>query len=159
MDLSAFLDTHGPALRLYARQWSRDAHSAEDAVQDGLVSCWRVDPVLGSLPTIYVAVRNAAINLTRGQRRREWREHATVNRNEYWFDCPLSARERDVAIQAALTHLPIEQRECVILHLWGMQTFAQVGAIQDCSANTAASRYRYAIQALKLHLAEEAIVL
>jgi DNA-directed RNA polymerase specialized sigma24 family protein len=37
----------------------------------------------------------------------------------------------------------------VVLHIWGELTFGQVAEILNVSANTAASRYRYAISKLR----------
>ncbi|MGY8716457.1 MAG: RNA polymerase sigma factor, partial [Verrucomicrobiia bacterium] len=45
--------------------------------------------------------------------------------------------------------LPSEQREVVVLKVWGGLTFAQIAEQLDLSANTAASRYRYALTKLR----------
>ena len=49
----------------------------------------------------------------------------------------------------ALTMLPPEQREVLSLKIAGELTFAQIGEVLSVSQNTAASRYRYALE--KLH--------
>ncbi len=149
--LTRLLDDHGPALRLYARQWLADVSAADDAVQEALVSCWRTDPGLTTMavPGVFVAVRNAAMNLSRGERRRATREDLAASREHSSFVCPLADGELRGLIDQALDRLPIEQREAVTLHLWAGLTFAQVGEIIGCSINTAASRYRYALIALR----------
>ena len=38
------------------------------------------------------------------------------------------------------------------MKIWGEQTFAEIGEILGISQNTAASRYRYGLEALKRHL-------
>jgi len=48
--------------------------------------------------------------------------------------------------------LPDEQREVVILKIWNELTFAEIAQILEISQNTAASRYRYALGALKKNL-------
>jgi RNA polymerase sigma-70 factor (ECF subfamily) len=45
--------------------------------------------------------------------------------------------------------LPSEQREVVVLKIWGGLTFAQIAEQLELSAHTAASRYRYALSKLR----------
>ena len=49
----------------------------------------------------------------------------------------------------ALGALPAEQREVIALKIDGELTFAQIGLAMGTSANTAASRYRYALEKLR----------
>ena len=42
----------------------------------------------------------------------------------------------------------------VTMKLWGERTFAEIGEALDISLNTAASRYRYGIEALRKQLAK-----
>ena len=50
---------------------------------------------------------------------------------------------------AALDHLPRDQREVLVMKIWNELTFAEIGEALAISQNTAASRYRYALAALK----------
>ena len=56
---------------------------------------------------------------------------------------------RDEALKSALATLPPEQAEVVHLKIHENMTFAQIGALVGCPANTAASRYRYACEKLR----------
>ena len=60
--------------------------------------------------------------------------------------------EAGLALQSALAELPDEQREIMILRVWGQLTFEEAAAALDISPNTAASRYRYALAKLKERL-------
>ena len=148
--LSRLLDDHGGALRLYARQWLGDAAAADDAVQEALVACWQRDPGLTAtaLPQVFVAVRHAALNLGRGERRRDTRERQVAADQHTCFFCPQPAEDLREEVERALAQLPGAQREAVTLHLWGGLTFAEIGEVLGCNTNTAASRYRYALAAL-----------
>ena len=55
---------------------------------------------------------------------------------------------------AALASLPDEQREVVILHIHGELKFREIAEMLGVSSNTAQSRYRYALSALRKLLAE-----
>ena len=65
------------------------------------------------------------------------------------------AEEEDTAqhVTAALRRLPREQRDVIVLRTWGHLTFRAVAEVTGISINTAQSRYRYGIAALKKRLA------
>jgi RNA polymerase sigma-70 factor (ECF subfamily) len=52
-------------------------------------------------------------------------------------------------VAAALRSLPEEQRSVAHLKLWGGLTFEEIAHTQNIPLNTAASRYRYAIEKLR----------
>ncbi len=149
--LSRLLTDHGDTLRLYARQWLRDVSSAEDALQEALVGCWQRDPGLTctSLAQVFVCVRNAALNLGRSERRRDVRESRSVSEQSPCFAGPEAMIDLRDEVQMAMARLPTAQREVVTLHVWAGLTFAEISEVLGCSANTAASRYRYARDALR----------
>lgn len=57
------------------------------------------------------------------------------------------------AVQTALDRLPPTQAQVVVLKVWERLTFAEIGQLLGVSANTAASRYRYALDKLSHSLA------
>ncbi len=58
-------------------------------------------------------------------------------------------------LRYALSCLPYEQREVIVLHLRGEMTFKTIAALQDVSINTAQGRYRYGLEKLRLLLDSE----
>jgi RNA polymerase sigma-70 factor (ECF subfamily) len=63
--------------------------------------------------------------------------------------------EADAAVREAVMGLPVEQREVVVLHVWGGLTFEEVGRTVGVPTNTAASRYRYALEKLRTAMSDE----
>jgi RNA polymerase sigma-70 factor (ECF subfamily) len=61
-------------------------------------------------------------------------------------------QERVGEIETALRELSAEQREVLTLKIWGERTFEQIGLHLEISPHTAASRYRYALGALRKRL-------
>ena len=55
----------------------------------------------------------------------------------------------DDTLTAAVAALPITQREVIALKVDGGLTFAEIAAVLGTSINTAASRYRYALEKLR----------
>lgn len=147
-----------PKLLLYARQWVQSAADAEDVVQNAFVRFWRRQPSAAAehYPLLFSAVRSSAIDLLRSQDRRVRRENddrAEVLREDVpCFDPGTENHERAEAIETALGRLPQAQREVIVLKIWGDLTFAQIAQTLGESINTIASRYRYAIEALRRHI-------
>jgi len=72
-------------------------------------------------------------------------------------DCGNPAKVAEVVEEiaravAALTKLPSEQREVVSLRVYGEFTFREVARLLGIPINTAKSRYRYALSALRKEL-------
>ncbi|ACB74936.1 RNA polymerase sigma factor [Opitutus terrae] len=148
---------HGSRLLLCARQWTPSLADAEDVVQEGFVRYWKHQRHLGGDPfaLVLTSVRRAALDRARSDARRAQREDhygQEGSGDAPFFAVGAEADERTRAVEAALRQLPAEQREVLVLKLWGELTFAEIARELDLSPNTAASRYRYALGALKEHL-------
>lgn len=145
----------GPKLLLCARQWTRSVADAEDVVQEAFVRFWRHQRGLPGEPMalLVTSVRRAAIDLARRENRRAVREEkAWDGLDVSCFHASLDGDERRTALEAALRRIPPEQREVLVLKIWGELTFEQISCELELSPNTAASRYRYALAALRKEL-------
>jgi len=67
----------------------------------------------------------------------------------------LVCNEQLALLSSAMAELPFEQREIVMLHLHGRMTFLAIAKAAQISANTAKSRYRYAMDKLRVTLNSE----
>ena len=161
-----WLAEHGGKLLLFARQQTRRAEDAEDALQEALIKlAKKVDTgsfVGGQeawLPFLYTQIRREAIDMGRRNDRRRKREETVVEdercgevREDAWFQSAGYGDERDQMIEVALKDLPKKFSEVITMKVWGERTFAEIGEILGISLNTAASRYRYGIEALRKKL-------
>ena len=148
---------YGPKLLLCARQWTRSAADAEDVVQEAFVRFWRHQRDLPGEPMalLVTSVRRAAFDLARREGRRAVREDRAAGGPDdgvAFFQCSLDGDERRAAIEEAMQHIPAEQREVLMLKIWGELTFEQIATELQLSPNTVASRYRYALGALRQEL-------
>jgi RNA polymerase sigma-70 factor (ECF subfamily) len=64
----------------------------------------------------------------------------------------LSQAELARRLTHALAILPLEQRSVAQLKLWDGLTFEEIAEVQGIPLNTAASRYRYALEKLRSEL-------
>jgi len=140
----------GPALLLFARRWTSCRADAEDIVQDAFVRFWRHEHSLQNRALLYAAVRSAALDRLRKEGRRARREASVaLDGAEHAEPQFTELDEGQQLLAAAVERLPNEQREVVILKIWNELTFAEIARVLEISQNTAASRYRYALGALK----------
>jgi RNA polymerase sigma-70 factor (ECF subfamily) len=158
-DWTTWLRQHGPALVLLARQWGLDHADAEDAVQDAFARFWRNrHRATDSTAYLYACVKNSALDHLRGRTRRARREKASARPEaDGYFVGLLEQDERRRAVEASLLVLPDEQREVLVMRIWGGLTFPQIGEALSIPSDTAASRYRYALAKLEGVLAEGSI--
>ncbi|NLS91272.1 MAG: sigma-70 family RNA polymerase sigma factor [Planctomycetaceae bacterium] len=153
-DQTRWLNEQAPRLILFARQWVPCHADAEDVFHTAFVRFWRErDRVRDPLPFLYTCVRRAALNWRREQGRREKRELAVGPEPLFATDQDrLVKAETDEAIEAALLRLSDEQREVVVMRIWGELTFPQIGEVLSISASTADTRYRSGLKKLRLAL-------
>lgn len=153
-----WIEFHGPRLLLCARQWTRSLADAEDVLQEAFVRYWRNQRHLPGDPRalLVTSIRRAAFDLARREGRRAVREQLADGGIEPPEDIfqrlPGEGDERRQEIEAALRRLPPEQREVLVLKIWQELTFEQIGESLGIPSNTAASRYRYALIALRKQL-------
>ena len=163
----AWLEQQGPRLLLFARQQTRSHEDAEDVLQDALVKLVEKlssgEFVGGSefwMPYLYTTIRRLAIDLSRRDDRRKRREESVTADQEAdlgetfhpWFETDSSGDETRNQLEASLKELPPKFAEVIVMKIWGEQTFSEIGEILGISQNTAASRYRYGLEALKRQL-------
>lgn len=139
-----------------ARQWVSCHADAEDIVQAAFVRFWKhAEAARNPVAYLYRTVRNTAMNHHRSITRRRHHEDAAASqppRREPMFADPAARAEQSELseqVTAALDTLPIEQREVVVMRLWGQLSFDAIGEAADIPPRTAQSRYRYGIQALR----------
>jgi RNA polymerase sigma-70 factor, ECF subfamily len=144
-DARELYERHGRALLAYACALLRDPSAAEDVLHQVFLNVLRGRAAINGEPLRYLfrAVRNTALNHIRGQ------SHDVELNEALWLESPDGSHETAIALQSALRMLPPEQREVVVLKIWGQLTFEEAAAVVGVSPNTAASRYRYGLEKLK----------
>lgn len=162
-----WLEAHGPKLLLFARQQTRSQEDAEDVFQEAMVKL--IEKVQTGefhggeeawTPYLYTAIRRLAIDLSRRDDRRRRREDTVGDEAraelreapDPWFESDGSEDETRGQLEEALRELPAKFAEVIMMKIWGDKTFAEIGEALDISQNTAASRYRYGLEALRRKL-------
>lgn len=147
VEIEVLYREHGAALLLFATAMTGQQSQAQDMIHQvflKLIENGKINRAEDKKAYLFACVRNAVLNEHKIGNR-----PASLNEETAWFSPP----DRDYAgeqnLRRALAALPEDQRQVVILHIWGDLTFLQIGDLLGISSNTAASRYRYALGKLR----------
>ena len=139
-------DEKAAELLLYGRALGLGESESEDVLQETFVALLKLKESPDN-PVHYCvrAYRNRVLNFKRGL----WRRVARELESARWFEPAESPSDLEEVAQRALTKLPAEQREVIVLKIWHEMTFDAIAGLLECSPNTVAGRYRYGMQKLK----------
>jgi RNA polymerase sigma-70 factor, ECF subfamily len=136
-------------LVLYGRALGLSHGEAEDVLQETFVA-------LLQKPEPPERVENYCVrsyrNRARNYRRSLWRRLTRELESRRWFEKETGESPAERAAMRCLDKLPVEQREVIVLKIWHHYTFEEIGGLLEISPNTAAGRYRYGLQKIKLCL-------
>lgn len=151
-----WLDENGDRLLMYARQSTHSVAEAEDLLQDAIVRLWKYQAdknyVPPDLPLAFHTLRFCMLDFGRRKTRTKKRDEKIIDLNrdlDVWHDPTLEEDEEARILRKAVHELSPKLREVMTLKIWGGLTFAAIAETLDISNNTAASRYRYALEALQ----------
>lgn len=150
-----WLGENGHRLLLYARSWAASREDAEDLVQEAVVRLWSLQQekggVVPDLPLVFSTIRFCGLNRHRTDKRRRAREESIIYLNDFedvWLDPSVEDDEEALILRQAVEDLSPKLRDVVTMKIWGGLTFAEISESLAISPNTAASRYRYALEQL-----------
>jgi RNA polymerase sigma-70 factor, ECF subfamily len=135
-----------------------DMASAEDVLQDVFVGLARDARRLDAAKSLRGYLVASVLNRARDLLRRRAREPSIVKSLDDRRDASAGPDEqaaiRDDAavVAAALAKIPEQQREVVVLRIYGQLRFREIASLLEISINTVQSRHRYALDALRGHL-------
>ncbi len=150
--LAELFDLAAPRSVRYAQALTRNQDDAEDALQAAFMRVALYPQGLADAdhPWAYLLriVRNEALKIIQKKRTDDQRRQEV----EAWTEDTSIDYEARQLVQRSLEKLPPSQSEVVVLKIWEGMTFAEIAEVLGESPNTAASRYRYALQKLAQYL-------
>lgn len=153
--LGRVYDLYAARIYSYVRALGAAPTLAEDVLQEVFVKLARRSgqgsAVRNLKAYLFAAARNELSRWsTRLLRRGEIRPgHLT---GLFEVAAPGMPADEAAAVEDALSLLPAAQREVVVMKVYGGLTFAEIADVMGRSVNTTASRYRYALEKLKILL-------
>ena len=107
------------------------------------------------LPLAFSTIRFCGLNRHRSDKRRRKREESIIYLNDFedvWLDPSVEEDEEALMLRDEVDRLSPKLKEVVTMKIWGGLTFAEISESLAISPNTAASRYRYALEQLALSM-------
>jgi RNA polymerase sigma-70 factor (ECF subfamily) len=153
-DLALLYDIHARAIFAFLLNLTRNDADAGDILQDVFVKIAERPVLLNGVkemrPWLIRMAHRQAIDLIR--RRGSHTRAIEASAEELPLFAPAEDADGEAfraAVAGAMAELPEEQRAVVHLKIWEAMTFAEIADALGLSANTAASRYRYALDKLE----------
>jgi RNA polymerase sigma-70 factor (ECF subfamily) len=157
-DLERLYDDHAQALFAFLLNFTRNEDDTRDVLQEVFAKLARRPELLRASRDerafLIRLAHNAAIDLMRRRGARD-RQHVQFGNEPPSPFAPANDPDEQayrVQLADALAELPPDQRAVVHLKLWEGLTFEQIAAALDIPPNTAASRYRYGLDKLRVRL-------
>ena len=133
-----------------------DKADAEDVVQDVFISFVQSVKKFRLRGTLKGYLTTCVANRARDYiRRKKRRQTAAISDAEQMISGERSPvqlvifSEELQKLSHAMTELPYDQRETIVLHLHGEMRFRQIAELQNVSIKTIQSRYRYGLDKLR----------
>lgn len=154
--LPELYDAHATALFHYLASFTDSEADAKDMLQELFIKLGRQPP-----PDGIAHMRAWLLRLAHHQAIDWLRRHQARRRAEQQQQSPVEhfapqddPDQAELAnhLNRALACLPIEQRSVAQLKLWDGLTLEEISTVQGIPLNTAASRYRYALEKLRHEL-------
>lgn len=147
--------SYGPRLKGYLIARGADGATAEEIVQDVMLTVWRkadqFDPARGSASTwIFTLARNAFIDRVRRENRPEVDPtDPLVETSAPAVDSQVLDAETERELAAAVDALPAEQRHVVNRSYFHGQSLSQISAAEGLPLGTVKTRARLALSHLR----------
>lgn len=159
--LERIYDKYETYLITVATALLNNTHEAEDVLHDFFISFVESSDKIRLRGNLKAYLATCVANLARNKIKRMQLEPTTLDDNNEIESMDiqpylLMIREEETAIlNQAMSQLPYEQKEVIILHLKANLKFRQIAELRSASVNTIRSRYRYGLEKLRLLLNSE----
>jgi RNA polymerase sigma-70 factor (ECF subfamily) len=161
--LGALYDRHAPRMLALAKRIVATATAAEDIVQDVFLESWRkaasYDPDKGGVKSwLLMRTRSRCIDF----RRAAEQSRASVMGDEFWAEHAgasvgdVSSSPDHAAVRRALSALPKDQREALLLGYFEGLSSSEIAARLGCPLGTVKTRVAAALGKLRAALADAA---
>ena len=159
--LERIYDKYETYLITVATALLNNTHAAEDVLHDFFISFVASPEKIKLKGNLKAYLATCVANLARNRIKRRQLEPAALDDNysieseALGPDLLAIQKEETTILNRAMSQLPYEQREVVVLHLQGNMKFTQIAKARSTPVNTIRSRYRYGLDKLRSLLNSE----
>lgn len=161
--LRSIYEQYRDCLLIIAIALSNDVHTAEDAVHDVFVTLAGTFHDFRLAGSMKAYLTKCVVNRVRDLMRAKRNRAQTLDSEQDCFEAPdmadpcqlIVCNEQLQMLSSALAKLPHEQREVIVLHIYGQMRFRSIAKSFNISTDTIKGRYRYGMSKLRSILNSE----
>lgn len=157
--LQAIYEKYCQTMLTVATALCHDVHTAEDVVQDCIVSFARIGRDLKLKGSLQAYLTASVVNRIRDQWRADKHRPQPLDQTadalhskEDGPETSAICNEQMRRIGSALIQLPLEERQAVVLYTRGRITYKEIAKVQGVSIPTVQRRYRCGLEKLRVIL-------
>lgn len=161
--LDRIYDKYETYLITVATALLNDTHAAEDVLHDFFVSFVKSADKIKLSGNLKAYLATCVANLARNKIKRRQLEPIALDENDPTApaflepDAMAMQKEETALLNQAMSRLPYEQREIIVLRLQANLKFTQIAELRSTSVDTIRSRYRYGLDKLRALFNSEVI--
>ena len=152
-EMLRLMDAYGPSLVGMCTLLLKDAHLAQDVVQETFIRAWRQGKLRQETEKAWLT--RVAVNLCRDEYRSRWFRHVDRRITPEELPIPADAPEEEGGLLDRVSLLPLKEREVIVMHYWGGMTAAEVAETLGIARASVYRRMDNARKKLKIELDEK----
>ena len=149
-EMRRLMDAYGPSLVGMCTLLLKDAHLAQDVVQETFIRAWRKGRLIRETEKAWLT--RVAVNLCRDEMRSRWFRHVDRRQTPEVLPIPADAPEEDCDLLERVSLLPMKEREVIVMHYWNDMAPEDIAKMLNIDRATVFRRLSRGRKRLKIEL-------
>ena len=149
-EMLRLMDAYGPSLVGMCTLLLKDAHLAQDVVQETFIRAWRQGKLRQETEKAWLT--RVAVNLCRDEYRSRWFRHVDRRITPEELPIPADAPAEDSGLLDRVSLLPMKEREVIVMHYWNDMSPEEIAKLLNVDRATVFRRLARGRKRLKLEL-------
>ena len=149
-EMLRLMDAYGPSLVGMCTLLLKDAHLAQDVVQETFIRAWRQGKLRQETEKAWLT--RVAVNLCRDEYRSRWFRHVDRRITPEDLPIPADAPTEDSGLLDRVSLLPMKEREVIVMHYWNDMSPEEIASALHIDRATVFRRLSRGRKRLKVEL-------
>ena len=149
-EMLRLMDAYGPSLVGMCTLLLKDAHLAQDVVQETFIRAWRQGKLRQETEKAWLT--RVAVNLCRDEYRSRWFCHVDRRITPEDLPIPADAPAEDSGLLDRVSLLPMKEREVIVMHYWNDMSPEKIASALHIDRATVFRRLSRGRKRLKIEL-------
>ena len=149
-EMRRLMDAYGPSLVGMCTLLLKDAHLAQDVVQETFIRAWRQGKLRQETEKAWLT--RVAVNLCRDEYRSRWFRQVDRRITPEDLPIPADAPAEDSGLLDRVSLLPMKEREVIVMHYWNDMSPEEIASALHIDRATVFRRLSRGRKRLKIEL-------